>query len=165
MRNQWRPLQARVISFIVHRSPDTTGLHMFATPDEAENAFYTAFANGDLDAMMAVWLEGEAVTCIHPVGPRITGYKAVRASWAEILGSNPGLRFRLADVVRTQDALLAIHVLHELITVPGESAERSPTVATNIYQLTRQGWRMILHHASPVAVIEAHHDRPANRLH
>jgi hypothetical protein len=54
-------------------------------------------------------------------------------------------------VSRTQDGLLAIHVLHEHISVPGEAAERPPAVATNIYQLTEQGWRMVLHHASPVA--------------
>ena len=30
---------------------------MFATPDEAEHAFYTAFADGNLEAMMAVWLD------------------------------------------------------------------------------------------------------------
>lgn len=124
---------------------------MFATPDEAETAFYTAFADTDLDAMMAVWLDSDTITCVHPVGPRITGREAVRTSWGEIFRGSAGLRFRLAEVNRTQDALLSIHVLHEHITVPGETAERPPTVATNIYQLTQEGWRMILHHASPVA--------------
>ena len=28
---------------------------VFATPEEAEAAFYRAFENTDLDAMMAVW--------------------------------------------------------------------------------------------------------------
>jgi len=137
---------------------------MFPTPDEAENAFYTAFANSDLDAMMAVWLESEVVTCVHPVGPRISGHQAVRASWAELFRNSAGLRFRLAEVNRTQDALLSIHVLHEYITVPGETTERAPAVATNIYQLTQDGWRMILHHASPVAT-PARSDRPAAKLH
>ena len=137
---------------------------MFPTPDEAENAFYTAFANADLDAMMAVWLESEAVTCVHPVGPRISGHQAVRASWAELFRNSAGLRFRLAEVSRTQDALLSIHVLHEYITVPGENAERPPAVATNIYQLTQDGWRMILHHASPVAT-PARPDRSSAKLH
>ena len=124
---------------------------MFATPDEAEEAFYTAFANTDLEAMMQVWLDSDTVTCVHPVGPRINGRGAVRGSWAEIFRGSGGLKFRLDEVNRTQDALLAIHVLHEHITVPGEPGERPPAVATNIYQLTKDGWRMILHHASPVA--------------
>jgi uncharacterized protein (TIGR02246 family) len=137
---------------------------MFPTPDEAEEAFYTAFANADLEAMMAVWLDGDAVTCIHPVGPRLSGREAVRASWGEIFSNGSGLRFRLADVSRTQDALLSVHVLHEFISVSGEDQERPPAVATNIYQLTQVGWRMILHHASPVAT-PARPDRPASKLH
>jgi len=124
----------------------------FATPDEAEEAFYTAFAKADVDAMMAVWLESDAITCVHPVGPRISGREAVRAGWQELFRGGSGLRFRLGEVNRIQDALLSIHILHEHITVPGESGERPPAVATNIYQLTQDGWRMILHHASPVAV-------------
>ena len=124
---------------------------MFATPDEAETAFYTAFANTDLDAMMAVWLDSDTISCVHPVGPRINGREAVRGSWAGIFRNSGSLKFRLAEVQRTQDGLLAVHVLHEHITLPGETGERPPAVATNVYQLTEQGWRMILHHASPVA--------------
>ena len=124
---------------------------MYTTPDEAEQAFYTAFANTDLQAMMAVWLESDTVICVHPVGPRISGHDAVKAGWGEIFRNTGSLKFRLGEVSRTQDGLLAIHVLHEHISVPGETSERPPAVATNIYQRTEQGWRMILHHASPVA--------------
>ena len=137
---------------------------MFATPDEAETAFYTAFANANLDAMMGVWLESESVICVHPVGPKLTGHAAVRSGWAEMFRGGSGLRFRLAEVSRTQDALLAIHVLNEYISVPGESTERQPMVTTNIYQLTHDGWRMTLHHASPVAV-QNHPGKPQGRLH
>jgi len=137
---------------------------MFATPDEAEQAFYTAFANTNLQAMMEVWLDSDTVICVHPVGPRISGRDAVRGSWAEIFRGSGGLKFRLGEVSRTQDALLAIHVLHEHITVAGESVERPPAVATNIYQLTGEGWRMILHHASPIAT-PARGAAPSTKLH
>ena len=138
---------------------------MFATPDEAEEAFYTAFANSNLKAMMEVWLDSDTVTCVHPVGPRISGRDAVRGSWAEIFSNSGGLKFRLGEVSRTQDALLAIHVLHEHITVPGEPGERPPAVATNIYQLTQGGWHMILHHASPVATPVTRAATPGAKLH
>ena len=124
---------------------------MFATPDEAEETFYTAFAKANLEAMMGVWLDSDTITCVHPVGPRLTGREAVRGGWQELFRSGGGLRFRLGEVSRIQDALLSIHILHEYITVPGEEGERPPAVATNVYQLTQDGWRMILHHASPVA--------------
>lgn len=136
---------------------------MFATPDEAESAFYTAIASASLDAMMAVWLASESVICVHPVGPKLAGQSAVRASWLEMFRGG-GLRFRLSEISRTQDALLAIHILQEHISVPGENVERPPMIATNIYQLTQDGWRMILHHASPVAV-QNQAERPQGRLH
>jgi ketosteroid isomerase-like protein len=138
---------------------------MFATPDEAEQAFYTAFANTDLEAMTAVWLDSDTVTCVHPVGPRISGQQAVKAGWAEIFRNTGSLKFRLGDVSRTQDGRFAIHVLHEHISVPGENAERPPAVATNIYQLTEQGWRMLLHHASPVATPMMRAVSPGPKLH
>jgi len=138
---------------------------MFTTPDEAEEAFYTAFANSNLEAMMEVWLDSDTVTCVHPVGPRISGRDAVRGSWAEIFRNSGGLKFRLGEVSRTQDALLAIHVLHEHISVPGEPGERPPAVATNIYQLTKDGWQMILHHASPIAMPARVTTAPAGKLH
>lgn len=137
---------------------------MFATPDEAESAFYAAFSNTNLEAMMKVWLASDQVICVHPVGAKVTGHQAVRAAWMEIFSGGTGLRFRLAEVSRTQGTLLAVHVLNEYISVPGESAERQPMVATNIYQLSDEGWRMILHHASPIAV-QSPLDKPQGRLH
>jgi ketosteroid isomerase-like protein len=138
---------------------------MFATPDEAEQAFYTAFADTNLEAMMEVWLDSDIISCVHPLGPRISGLQAVRIGWAEIFQNSGGLKFRLGEVSRTQDALLAIHVLHEHITVPGESVERPPAVATNIYQLSKDGWRMILHHASPIAMPARTPSGPSGKLH
>ena len=133
---------------------------MFATPDEAEEAFYTAFAKANLDAIMDVWLDSDTITCVHPMGPRLTGREAVRSGWQELFRGGGGLSFRLGEVSRIQDALLSIHILHEYITVPGETGERPPAVATNVYQLTQDGWRMILHHASPVAT-QLRADKPA----
>ena len=51
---------------------------IFATAEEAEQAFYDALANCDLEAMMAVWSEDEEIICIHPGGPRFSGFAAVR---------------------------------------------------------------------------------------
>lgn len=138
---------------------------MFATPDEAETAFYTAFADGNLEAMMAVWLESDSVVCVHPLGTKLSGRQAVSNGWAQLFRSGGGLRFRLAEISRTQDALLAVHMLHEIISVPGEPGERPPMTATNVYQLTRDGWRMILHHAAPVAVQGVPEAPKGHRLH
>ncbi len=122
---------------------------LFATPDEAEAAFYQAFARADLDEMMRVWADDDGISCIHPLSPRIEGRAGVKASWSTILGEGMQLEIRLAAVRRVQDALLAIHTLQEHLSVAGDQHRFAPMVATNIYQLTKQGWRMIAHHASP----------------
>jgi len=57
---------------------------LFATPQDAEAAFYEAFMKHDLDAMMSVWADDDEVYCVHPRGPRVTGVAQVRESWRQI---------------------------------------------------------------------------------
>lgn len=137
----------------------------YATPEEAEEAFYRAFERRDLEAMMGVWSAADHVVCIHPMGPRLTGVEAVRRSWAEIFASSERLRFRLDALHRVQGPALAVHVVRELIHVAGEAGPRPPVEATNVYQLERDGWRMILHHASPAPRPRRAAPQPARQLH
>ena len=57
---------------------------LFATPQEAEAAFYEAFVKRDLEGMMAVWADDDEVYCVHPRGPRVTGVAQVRESWRQV---------------------------------------------------------------------------------
>jgi ketosteroid isomerase-like protein len=138
----------------------------FATPLEAEAAFYAAFSRRDLDAMMAVWDDAPDIVCVHPMGTLLMGREAVRASWEAIFRHGPGLTFVVQEQARTHGPELAIHVVHEHARAsrepsaeksqtsgsagrPGAPAPRPPLITTNAYRLTDEGWRMILHHASP----------------
>jgi ketosteroid isomerase-like protein len=67
---------------------------IFATPQDAETAFYEALERADLDAMMAIWAEDEDVVCTHPGGERLVGFTAVRDAW------RAGLRRQKAASVR-----------------------------------------------------------------
>lgn len=121
----------------------------FATPQEAEQAFYEAFERANLPAMMSVWADLTGTVCIHPLGPRLRGRAEIEASWREIFSGGPRLRFCITDAQYTQGALLAVHLVQENIRAAGETGLRPPVLSTNIYQLTESGWRMVLHHASP----------------
>lgn len=121
----------------------------FPTAQDAENAFYEAIEAADLEAMMAVWAEDEEIVCVHPGGPRLAGAEQVRSSWRAIFAAGPGMRIRAVQRVAIANAMLAVHSVHETITVPGESRPQPPVVATNVYLRTATGWRMIVHHASP----------------
>ena len=126
---------------------------VFSTPQEAEAAFYDALQRADLDAMMEVWSADEEVSCIHPDGPRLTGYEQVHENWAQIFRSGQRLQVHLSDQVLVSGMSYALHSLHENVLIlagPGASAGASSIVlTTNVYLLSAGGWRMVLHHASP----------------
>ena len=124
----------------------------FPTPQDAEAAFYEALERADFDAMMEVWSEDDEVSCIHPGGPRLTGYEQVRENWAQIFKSGQRLQVHLSDQVIVSGMMFSAHSLHENILVRGTggiAGGRSIVVATNVFLRTASGWRMLLHHGSP----------------
>ncbi len=127
----------------------------FPTSQDAEAAFYESLERADLEAMMEVWAEDEEIVCVHPGGPRLTGYEQVRESWAQMFKSRERLQVRLTNPVYAQGMMLAIHCVHENIAVAGEAKARPPMVATNVYLRTANGWRLLVHHASPAPAAPA----------
>jgi uncharacterized protein (TIGR02246 family) len=122
---------------------------LFPTPDDAESAFYEAFERGDLAAMMVVWAEGEDVVCVHPSGPRLAGFDAVRDSWMQIFGAGAKLSVRVTESRRLDGPSVAVRSVVEAITSPGTEGSPQFVNATNVYVLTDAGWRIAIHHASP----------------
>lgn len=119
----------------------------FATADEAEHAFYHAFASCDYKAMAAVWLD-DKVVCIHPGSNAIYGYDAVMQSWSEILNDStlPDILFNVVN--KSINENLAVHLVEEHIaTEPGAEVV---VLATNVYKRFEDGWLMIEHHASMI---------------
>ena len=123
---------------------------LFATPQDAEAAFYDAFAKGDLDAMMEIWADDDDIYCVHPGGPRMSGVVQVRESWRKIFASGQSLRFQLRGQQHLNGMMLSVHSVYEHISITGETRGRGPMIATNIYLRTEHGWRMVAHHASSV---------------
>ena len=130
---------------------------IFPTPADCEMAFYDAFERGDLKLMMAVWADEPDTICVHPQGPRLCGLTAIRASFAEIFSLGPGTRGRIkvSELRKHDSPTLSIHAVYESFlidppasTTPAEPVEVPPLLATNVYLLTPNGWRMIAHHAS-----------------
>jgi ketosteroid isomerase-like protein len=133
---------------------------------EANDRFYRALNDLDMDGMDRIWSHGSFVRCVHPGWELIVGWAAVRASWEGIFqGSSGGP----AHSVETAD--VSIHVASDLGWVScieritftrrpgGGASSTSLAVATNLFQRSsgeEGGWRMILHHASllPLMVAE-----------
>lgn len=121
---------------------------IFATAEDAENAFYDAIARADLDALMAVWADDEEIVCIHPTGQRLQGAAAIRESWRGIFAGNPRFTVRVAHSVRWSGMLLAVHSVVETLYAGDATTPQGSLLATNVLQRGASGWRLLAHHAS-----------------
>jgi ketosteroid isomerase-like protein len=120
---------------------------IFTSPQDAALAFYQAFEAKDVEAMMATWAEDEDIVCVHPGGPRLVGYDAVRASWDRIFAGEGRVSFRLEQIVTIETVGLAMQSAVENIHA-GEASAQASALATNVFMRTPSGWRMVCHHAS-----------------
>lgn len=117
------------------------------TAEAAENAFYAAMATGDLDGMMSLWADDDAIVCNHPGGPRLIGAPAIRASFREIF-SHGGVRITTAELQTFRTAEVAVHSLIERIAVEGRGgSEVVEVIVTNVFVRTGGEWRILVHHA------------------
>ena len=123
---------------------------IFASPQDAEAAFYEALENCDIEAMMTVWAEDEEVVCVHPGGPRLVGYATIREAWQNVFANGTRLRVRLSQQTTVSTPFAMISMLLEHIATADNENLNAPVAATNIYVRGALGWRMVAHHASPV---------------
>ena len=140
--------------------PRTTPIYV--SPQDAALAFYQAFEARDLDAMMSAWADDEDIVCVHPGGSRMVGYDAVRGGWEQLFSGDTKLSFRLDEIVVLETVGLAMQSAIEHVAT-ADGIARGAAVATNVFMRTPSGWRMVCHHASPVAqtIVTA----PAGPLH
>jgi ketosteroid isomerase-like protein len=136
---------------------------IFTSPQDAALAFYQAFEAKDVDAMMATWAEDEDIVCIHPGGPRLVGYEAVRIGWEQLFAGETKLSFRLDEIVVIETVGLAMQSAVEHVTVGSDPKPRGAAIATNVYLRTPSGWRIVVHHASAAPAIAV--VAPAGPLH
>ena len=121
---------------------------IYTSPQDVAGAFYQAFENKDLEAMMQVWADDEEIVCVHPGGTRHVGYDAVRGAFEQIFSGDAKLRFRLDQVVMLETVGLALQSAVEQVYT-SDATLRGSVVATNVFMRTPSGWRLVCHHASP----------------
>lgn len=119
----------------------------FSTAEEAEEAFYGAFSRASLGEMMQVWAAEETVVCIHPMGPRLQDAASIASSWRQIFAGGERMQIDIGERTTVNGASLATHSVVEHIVLA--DGRRGSVLATNVYRLTENGWRMIMHHGSP----------------
>lgn len=109
--------------------------------------FYEAHEARDLVAMAAVWEHSDLATCIHPGWAILRGWPAVERSWAAIFAGPGRNQFVLTNErVDVEGTLAWVTVDENLI----DQAASGTIAATNLYRRHDDGWRLVLHHGSPV---------------
>jgi ketosteroid isomerase-like protein len=120
------------------------------SPEQAEALFYAAFEDGDLETMANIWARSGDVVCVHPNGPQLLGYGPVMQSWRNILDDTTGFRIDFKVVRHFDDGDTSVRFVNETLINEEDEAIPVTILATNAYQRTESGWRIVLHHASPM---------------
>ena len=117
----------------------------------ANAAFYRAFEALDVAAMDRVWAHGSHVKCVHPGWPLLSGWEAVRESWAAIFESTQEMRFTLSDVQAVVgDDLAWVTCTENILSEVAGRVTVTAILATNVFAHDGGEWRLVHHHASHV---------------
>lgn len=119
---------------------------------EANRDFYDAFETLDIERMEACWASRGDVACLHPGGPWQRGWEEVREGWEAIMANTGYIEFEIADAAVSLVDPVAWVTCTERITSAGAGGApaAAEVAATNLFVLDGSGWRIALHHASPV---------------
>lgn len=128
---------------------------------KANERFYEAIENADMDLMREVWAgpeDGAVAHCVHPGQSAVHGVSHILRSWAVVLSRMTYLQFFLTDVrvAVVGGAAIVTCVENVLSNLPGEPADSagfggSHYEAVNVFRRSEAGeWRLITHSSAPV---------------
>ena len=128
---------------------------MFDPPDDdevaavlaANRAFYDAHERREIDAMSAVWEHDDRTVCIHPGWPILRTWRAIERSWQQIFAGPGRNQFILTNEAVAIDGDLAWVTLEENLVDTGTTGT---IAATNVFARSDDGWKLVVHHGSPV---------------
>ena len=122
----------------------------YHTPQDAEDAFYDALDEGNLDQLLSVWAESDDICCLLPMHPMIQGRQGVTDVFTHLFSQGHGVSLEIAHLGWIEADDIAIHQVEETVLVPpADTPPQSPFYGTNIYQKDVTGWRLIVHQNAP----------------
>lgn len=119
------------------------------TASAVQETFYQALADADIDTLMSVWVNDDAVLCILPSGERLSGLDAIRETHEEVFAQG-AVRVSYQELQSFETGAVAVHHVLEQFEIDGhpELPNKFLAHATNIFLRTPLGWQLMLHHAS-----------------
>jgi ketosteroid isomerase-like protein len=127
-------------------------------------AFYEAYESADLDTMKDLWVDDPDSVCVHPGAPPVRGTGPIARSWALVMAHTPYIQFFLTDVeVSLRADVASVTCTENVLTGDDRTGPDAfgggKAVATNVFVRTPDGWRLWIHHASPVLSSDSHADQ------
>ena len=124
--------------------------HTYATPQDAEDAFYDALDAGALDQLLSVWAESDDIRCLLPMHPLVQTRQGVTEVFTHLFSQGHGVSLAITHLgwIETDD--IAIHFVEETVQAPpSDTPPPPPFYGTNIYRKDDTGWRLIVHQNAP----------------
>jgi len=124
-----------------------------AEVEAANTSLYEALESADVDRMAAVWddVEPDVLVCVHPGWPMLRGRGRVLRSFSAIMANTPYIQFFLTDVeVAVTGDTAVVTCTENILTAVSQEGASGQVVATNVFVRRPDGWRLQVHHGSPV---------------
>ncbi|MBT5051279.1 MAG: nuclear transport factor 2 family protein [Rhodospirillaceae bacterium] len=110
----------------------------------ANETFYRAFADKDMETMADLWSRDNPVSCLHPGWGPLFDRSEVISSWAAILNAPEAPDIRCVNPT--------VHLFQDLGTVICfEQLEAGLMVATNVFVREGSLWKMVHHQGAPTS--------------
>jgi ketosteroid isomerase-like protein len=114
----------------------------------ANQRFYDAFERSDLDAMSDLWEHSERAVCTHPGWTSLRGWASISASFFALFQGGQSLQFILTGQQAEVVGDVAWVSLDENLLATDVGGTMA---AINLFARHDGAWRLVVHHASPVA--------------
>lgn len=130
---------------------DTIEMDVVESLRRANQAFYDAFEQRDLDAMSNVWERSDRALCTHPGWATLRGWGPIAGSFFALFQNRDPIQFILTNLkLAVQGDVGWVSVDENIL---GEQVG-STVAAMNLFVLSDagedQGWKMVCHHGSVV---------------
>ncbi len=115
--------------------------------------FYKALGTRNLELMDQAWVKDSRAGCVHPGWIILSGWQAIRQSWENVFDPNDQVDIRLYNItVEIKGEVAWVTCIQQLIYINRDPIGINMSQSTNIFERHDSGWRMILHHASPIPI-------------
>lgn len=116
---------------------------------EANQNFYSALQNLNLEEMDAVWLQEEWVRCLHPGWDLLEGWESVRESWQHIFENTQFMRIAVGvQFIRVENSTAWVCCTEKITSAAEARIDSAHVQATNIFTRRNGTWYLVHHHAS-----------------